>query len=506
MYLVVGGRLEVVRDDIVVEELTSGAALGELALLTGAPRAASVRARRDSDLLRISATAFDAVLATDPAATRRLAAGLATRLQRAAPVAAAAPAAPQLLAVGGLHPGAPVDQVAAALVSGMGPDDTAWLRTEPTPEALERLEADHRRVLLSAPADDAARTRRALAHADRQVLVAASSFDPASLEPDAVPAGAELVLVGPPPSADRISAWADREPWAITVGGPATLASDLGATARRLAGTSIGLVLAGGGARAFSHLGVLAELAESGVVVDRVAGCSIGAVVAALHAAGYSAEEATSICYAEFVRRNPFADYTVPTVSLSRGRRHRRLIDQYLGGHRIEALPRQFRAVSTDLLGREPVAHRTGDLGVAVKASLSLPVLFPPLRDGSRLLVDGGVLDNLPVGLLIERAEGPVVAVNISMGGGSGKRREGPPRMPGLGDTLLRTMMIGSGGANATAARAGIPVVTPPTLGVGLLEFHQLDRMVEAGRMAGRHLLETLGPGLQVRPAASSAD
>ena len=107
--------------------------------------------------------------------------------------------------------------------------------------------------------------------------------------------------------------------------------------------------------------------------------------------------------------------------------------------------------------------------------------------------MDGGVLDNLPVSLLTERSEGPILAVNITMGGSGGPRRPGPPRVPALGDTMLRTMMIGSRGAVQSARDAGATVITPPPLGVGLLEFHQLDLMVEAGRMAVRELLVQSG-------------
>jgi predicted acylesterase/phospholipase RssA len=162
--------------------------------------------------------------------------------------------------------------------------------------------------------------------------------------------------------------------------------------------------------------------------------------------------------------------------------------------------------VSTDLITRTRVVHRRGLLADAVGASARLPVLLPPIpQDDGRLLVDGGVLDNLPVDLLTERDEGPVVAVNIAMGGsgggGQGGRRTGRPRVPALGETLLRTMMIGSGGAVAAARARGAWVVTPPTLGVGLLEFHQLDRMIEAGRFAARALLEQAGGDLGVPPA-----
>jgi predicted acylesterase/phospholipase RssA len=150
--------------------------------------------------------------------------------------------------------------------------------------------------------------------------------------------------------------------------------------------------------------------------------------------------------------------------------------------------------MSVDLLGRAPMEHRSGDLAEAISASVSIPVLFPPMRIGNRLLVDGGVLDNLPVSLLTQRDEGPILAVNIAMGGGGGgAARTGPPRMPSMGDTLLRVMMIGSGGAVQSARDAGATVITPPPLGVGTLEWHQMDLVVEAGRMAARRLLEETG-------------
>ena len=117
----------------------------------------------------------------------------------------------------------------------------------------------------------------------------------------------------------------------------------------------------------------------------------------------------------------------------------------------------------------------------------------------------------LPNGLEVILAQDhrlPVVAVNISMGGGGAPRASRParPRVPALGETLLRTMMIGSGGAVSAARAEGAWVDTPPTLGVGLLEFHQLDRMVAAGRAAARTLLEHAGDQLRPTDAWSSHD
>ncbi|HWO52528.1 MAG TPA: patatin-like phospholipase family protein, partial [Ornithinibacter sp.] len=170
----------------------------------------------------------------------------------------------------------------------------------------------------------------------------------------------------------------------------------------------------------------------------------------------------------------------------------------------MEGLPRQLSVVSVDLVSRTRQVHRRGLLIDAALASVRLPVLFAPLaQEDGRLLVDGGVLDNLPTDLLVERDEGPVVAVTIGAGG-DGPHRPGRPRVPGLGDTLMRTMMIGSGGAAAAARARGAWVVGPSSKGVGLLEFHQLDRMVQSGREAARALLEQASGDL--RPAPGTAE
>jgi len=205
------------------------------------------------------------------------------------------------------------------------------------------------------------------------------------------------------------------------------------------------------------------------------------------------------------VRRKPFSDYRLSGRSLAGGRRVHAAMERRFGVDTvIEGLPRQLSMASVDLVSRTRQVHRRGRLLDAALASARLPVLFAPIaRDDGRLLVDGGVLDNLPTDLLVERDEGPVVAVTISAGG-EGPRRPGRPRVPGLADTLMRTMMIGSGGAADAARARGAWVVGPSSMGVGLLEFHQLDRMVQSGRAAARALLDQASGDL--RPAADESD
>ncbi|HEX6888339.1 MAG TPA: DHA2 family efflux MFS transporter permease subunit [Candidatus Nanopelagicales bacterium] len=493
VFVLRAGRLEVVVGEAVVRELGPGAVVGELALLTAGTRSASIRARRDSILSEVSRAAFDAAMAQDPGAYPTLAAVLAEQLSDARPPARAVGTRPVVVSVLGLHPGAPVEAVAAHLLAHLRTQLRADVLADPTPEALERAEGALDRVLLVAGAEDATRD---FCHrqADHVVLVASAS-QPAPRDETGTRPGADLVLVGSRPGEGTLRQWCRAlDPWQLSIVADGVPAEDLRMLAARIGGWSVGMVMAGGGARGFAHIGVLQELVAAGIPVDRVAGSSIGSIVAGAYATGMDATTLHEVCYEDFVRSNPIGDYTVPSVSLIKGRRTRSMLRRRLGGMEIQALPRQFRCMSVDLLGRAPLEHRSGDLAEAISASVSIPVLFPPMRLDNLLLVDGGVLDNLPVRLLTARDEGPVLAVNIAMGGGGGgAARSGPPRMPSMGDTLLRVMMIGSGGAVQAARASGATVITPPPLGVGTLEWHQMDLVVEAGRMAARRLLEETG-------------
>ena len=510
-YAVRRGRLEVDIDGRLVRELGPGEVVGEMALLTGEDRSAGVRARRDSTVLELPRGAFDEMLSTDAAASRAVLTQVAQRLRTVGgPGGRRRPVQPTVVAVVGLHAGAGAAQVAEVLLRRMSVHHTVVNPGRVSAEGLDRAERSHTRVLLVADVDDVddvddvaggpAWRDFCLRQADAVVLVARSDASPpvAPVLP-APPRQPDVVIRGPLREPGLLSAWASStEAWQLTVAG-AHLDGDLRALADRLAGRSLGLVLAGGGARAFAHVGVLRELSEAGLHVDRVAGSSVGAILAALHATGIDGEQLEEICYAEFVRRRPFGDWRLPTHSLARGGRMQDALAREFGDAVFEGLPRQLHAVSTDLVTRTRQVHRRGNVAAAIGASARLPVLFAPIPDDNgRLLIDGGVLDNLPVDLLTERDEGPVVAVNISMGGGggSGRSRTARPRVPALGETLLRTMMIGSGGAISTARAEGAWVVTPATLGVGLLEFHQLDRMVRAGRAAARALLDEAGDAL----------
>lgn len=326
--------------------------------------------------------------------------------------------------------------------------------------------------------------------ADRIVLVAGDPNPQAARLP-ARARGADLVLAGPAASREHRRQWEELiTPRSVHVVHYRRILENVRPLAARIAGRSIGLVLGGGGARGFAHLGVLDELERVGVTIDRFAGTSMGAVIAVFGACGMDAATADAYAYEYFIRHNPLSDYAFPVRGLVRGRRTLTLLEAAFGDRLVEELPKEFRCVSVDLLARRPVVHRRGRLVDVIGCSLRLPGIYPPQVYNGRLHVDGGVLDNLPVSTRAS-PDGPLIAVSIGLGGGGpgSARQDGSPKVPGIGDTLMRTMTIGSQrGADAALSLAQV-VIRPDTGAVGLLEFHQIDAAREAGRVAAREAM-----------------
>jgi NTE family protein len=502
LYVVRSGFLEVHRDGHVVGTLSRGDVLGELGLLTRSPRAAGVRARRDSELLRISRRRFDDTLGSDSRAMRVLARTLATQVQTAVPVPRGHGRA-RTVAVFASGPLLPVEFVTEMIQRALADVVSTVVLDRCDGAALELAEQTHEVVLLPvAAADPGEWADFALRQADRVLVVAGADADPVSV--GTVGGIVDVWLLGDPPSAERIVAWHDRFAPRTCEPIPVTLDA-IGAAAKRfadrLAGRSIGVVLSGGGARAVAHVGVLDELRAAGLRIDRIAGCSMGGFIGALVACGLTPDEIEDRIYAEFVRHNPAGDYTLPRVALARGARGRAMLDRTFGDTLIEQLPLPYYTVASDLHRHELVVFRRGPVGVAVGASVALPGILPPQVVGDRVLVDGGVLDNLPVRPMAELGEGPLIAVNVV--GGSDHRRSDGPRVPGLQETLMRAMTMSSA-ATAEATRASIDLlITPRHDGVGLLEFHQYERMREAGRAAAREALAAIGGPAGLAAAAA---
>ena len=490
LYVVLRGRLRAVAgvdaDRRTLRVLGPGAAIGELALLTGSVRSASVQAVRDSTLLQLGRGRFVELMERDPHFAAAVARELAAQLQLSGGLAAP-PTRPALIALRRLDPGVPLEAVASSLaraLSAYGPVEVLEADAAGT-SAVERAEDENAHVLLVDEAGAGVWSDLCARQADRTLLVAtAESPPPGEASPDA-----DLVVLGPS-SGGALRALLDAVQPRAHHRLASTEPSDPGAArlARRLVGRALGVVLSGGGARGFAHIGALAELEADGIDVDRYGGCSMGSFIAAMAAAGWSARDIRDRCHEELVRHSPFNDYTLPRVALIRSRKAARMFDRLFGEMKIVELAKPLFTVSADLLSSRLVVHRRGSLTEAVGASMSIPGLVPPLSRSGRLLVDGGVLNNLPIDAMADSGEGPIVAVDVV------RRLEASavdePPLPSIMETLSRATVLGSVERAERNRELALLVITPDTQDIPLRDFRALDRAVEAGRAAARAALD----------------
>ena len=183
--------------------------------------------------------------------------------------------------------------------------------------------------------------------------------------------------------------------------------------ARRLAGRALGLVLSGGGARGFAHVGVLRAMEELGIEIDLIGGTSMGALVGGQYARGLGLHESLEL-NRRFANPKQLFDYTLPLTSLMASRKLTRVMMGTYGDVRIEDLWRPFFCVSSNLTRAEAIIHRSGPLWEAVRASIAIPGIFTPILRGGDVLVDGGVMNNFPVDVMVRLCEGgPVIGSNV---------------------------------------------------------------------------------------------
>jgi predicted acylesterase/phospholipase RssA len=193
---------------------------------------------------------------------------------------------------------------------------------------------------------------------------------------------------------------------------------DIDRLARVAVGRGNSLVLGGGGGRGFAHIGVYRALTELGFPIDIVGGTSIGGVIAAVIADAMSADEIAEWASAHFP---DVLDYTLPIVSLTSGRRIARSAHQTFGTREVEDLWRAYFSMSTDLTTSQTHIHDTGSVALAIRATSAIPGVMPPVPLDNALLIDGGILNNLPLDIARQKAPGgKLVAVDVA-----------PPRGPG---------------------------------------------------------------------------
>jgi NTE family protein len=257
----------------------------------------------------------------------------------------------------------------------------------------------------------------------------------------------------------------------------------------------IGLVLGGGAARGFAHIGVIQVLEEAGIRPDLVVGTSAGSLVAAFYASGKTGTQLQKV--AETMEEATFADWTLPIFSrgMLRGEALSRYVSTQVNGRLIESMPLPLGIVATDLNNGQGVLFQRGDTATAVRASSAVPALFQPVKISGRDYVDGGLVSPVPVRYARQMGAELVIAVDISSA----------PESNAASDTLqilMQTFSIMSKSINNFELREADVVVRPALLGVASSDFGARRRSIEAGRVAMQAVLPQLRAAMngQKRP------
>jgi NTE family protein/lysophospholipid hydrolase len=568
LFLVVDGRFEARIEQPaplpprVLGVMGRGETVGEMAVITAEPRSCSVVATRRSSVLELSGEDFRRVLEQHPAELLTLTRWI---VQRSTRPSVSSPV--RTVALLPLDADTDVTWLARGLsdalsrfgktlrlgralaISQLGEVSAGATVPRLSTQFLEWLaqkERAHDFIVYEAIPRPGEWTHRCLAQADLVLLVGRAEGSPdltvlerEMLGPDSAVTLAPLHLVLVRPSRDRRPAgtgrWLEARQVALHHHVALGDRGDVERLARIISGRAIELVLSGGGARGFAEIGVIRALEEAGLPVDLVGGASMGATIGALRAMEWDAARIQEVCRRTVTGKGSLTDLTFPFVALFAARRAAKAVQEMCDGRDIEDCPIGYFAVSTDLCRAEEVVHRRGPLWMAMRMSAGFPGAVPPVITGDRCLVDGGVLNNLPIDVMARLSPGRIVAVDVSrqsaldleaartLGASpdlstSGwrllfrrlnpfRRREAP-RLH-IGDVLARASEVASVRI-ARTIQEQTPIalrIEPPVDGYRLLDFGAIDPIVDAGyRFALEHVDEwkrLLLPDAERRPERS---
>lgn len=537
-YLVAAGRLRASRRtpagvETDIGEVGRAELLGEMSLIDGEPRYASVYAMRDSQLIRFSRAAYQELLDRYPRVGLEVAQIALRRTLRRHDrehhrrlSVVVVPASP------GLDVRAFVDELTAALgpdarrvdsaslnqelgregIADVGDDDVGALRLA---YHLEDLEQRHQHLVYEIDDSWTPWSRRALRWADHILLVADSTADPqpGPLEQELWSLVARhhhpkvsLALLHPPDTKlpRGTTAWLEPRVLASHHHLRRLDATHMARLARLLDGRGVSLVLGGGGARGFAQLGVLSVFEQQGWPIDMIGGTSIGSIMAIGPGLELSAAEVRQRSVDAFTK---LFDYTLPTTSILRGRRISSRLATVIGDVNISDLWIPYFCVSTNLTRARAEYQDRGPLVRAIRASIAIPGVLPPVPYDGDLLVDGGLLDNVPVEEMRRRnptgtviaidvapVEGPVADVDYGLSV-SGFRtllhRHQPGRPPNLVSTMVRSSILASVRDRQRVLDEGMADLYLDVVveGGGALDFSTSEAIAADGAAATREAL-----------------
>lgn len=449
MYIVVTGRLQVsVKDSSgnakLYNEIGSREIVGEMALLTQEARAASVTAIRDTELVKLTTPVFDQLIVQYPKLMMEITRIIVRRQQQMLKGKVETKRSFNY-AIIPLSKDLPMKNLLAELAEAMGifgsvlaMDATRFDQIYGMPNAaqtpyddplnlvltkcLTDLDLRHQYLIYAADPDWTAWTQRCVSQADRVVLIANANDTTELRHVEEMMRDRceglclELVLLHPPQTKQPqgTARWLASRKVALHHHICQDNSQHIRRLVRHLTNNTIGLVLSGGGARGFAHLGVLKALHELGIEIDTIGGTSMGSLMSAIHAVYFDPQELVKLT-AKFASTKELLDYTIPFVSLMTSRKVNYVMNELFGDINIEDLWNHYFCISSNLSQAAPIVHRQGLLRRAVRASTAIPAVFSPVFFEGDVVVDGGLINNFPIDIMRDFCPGgTVIGVSVS--------------------------------------------------------------------------------------------
>jgi NTE family protein len=503
----------------------AGETVGEMSLISGKPRAATVLALRDSELGRFSRQAFETLLLGHPQAMLRIAQLTVQRLDETLRQQRTKRAVPKTLAIFPHGTEVDVRRFAEQLAKALGQSARSTLvwgvrGSSHTSHWFGKVEAAHDFVIYVADPGVTPWSQLCMRQAELMLLVARAETQPgpwASLltlsASSATLQRRELVLL----HGDTLLTGAAAH-WLAQIPGIAhhhvRHDRDVARLARLLTGRGVGLTLSGGGARGLAHIGVIKALREANIPIDAVGGTSLGAILGAGVAQEWTHEQLVERFRRSFVDTNPLNDYTLPLVSLVSGRKVSRLLRQEFGELHIEDLPVPFFCVSSNLTTGRLGVHRSGLLWQWLRASVAIPGVLPPVFHRGEVHVDGGAINNLPVDVMREFGGGPVIGVDVGADPAFTAEFDevdvpGPwkavawfrskKQRVNIFQILWRAGMVNSAAATIANREQTDLLLQPPLETVDMLNWQAFDEAIELGYRYTLQRLRSLPEGMLSR-------
>lgn len=447
LYILITGRLKALvngngEHEREVGEISQGECVGEMALITGEARSATICAIRDCMLVRLSKEDFQDLLAQHPEIAVSISRLIINRLTYTMHHSKA-PAKTFNIALVPASREIPMRVFVAQLLEALQTSGSVkHLNHESLPQALNpdlypseegafelhnwltEQEMNHDCVVYEAEADHSVWTQQCLRQADK-IIIITDSQKGAALSPfeeeilfnnnNKYPQSRELVILYPeeterPTISHQIVAQREvMRHYNIRQND----SRHINRLARMITDRGIGLVLSGGGAKGFAHLGIFRALSEAGIPVDMVCGTSMGAIIAAAIAHEWDSDKMLKTGKSAFVVDKPLNDYTLPVLSLLKGHKLQKINKKYFGEYYIEDLWLNFFCISGNYTISKMVIHDRGLIWKAVTASVAIPGVLPPVVDGNYLLVDGSVFNNFPVDIMKAKYGGKLIGVDL---------------------------------------------------------------------------------------------